>query len=56
MNSNNYLPFRLETRRGTHFNYIFQKSVAGSRARSENPFDPLMLLRFSDTPTTPDKV
>ena len=50
MNSNTYLPFLLETRRGTRLNYNFQKSAAGSRARSENPFDPLMPLRFSDTP------
>ena len=49
MNSNTYLPFLLETRRGTRLNYIFQKSAAGSRARSENPFDPLTPLRFSDT-------
>ena len=50
MNSNTYLPFLLETGRGTRLNYIFQKSAAGSRARSENPFDPLTPLRFSDTP------
>ena len=49
MNFNTYLPFLLETRRGTRLNYIFQKSAAGSRARSENPFDPLTPLRFSDT-------
>ena len=50
MNSNTYLPFLLETGRGTRLNYIFQKSAAGSRARSENPFDPLTPLLFSDTP------
>ncbi len=49
MNTNTYIPFHLETGRGTRLNYIFQKSAAGSRARSENPFDPLTPLRFSDT-------